>query len=127
MFPDVTDFFDVARDYVDAYLLTDTCQIYPITYTNDGSGSSVVARGSARQYNNSTNIPCRLDQTRQFRETNLFLQETTPTNYYMSLPYDVTIEVNDEIVHNGITYQIRELYDDSTWKAVKKAFVVSVR
>lgn len=127
MIPDVTAYFDIARDYVDSVLLTDTCKIYPITYTNDGAGSMIETKGSYRTYNSLEDIPCRLDQQRQYRESQVFLQEITPTNYYLSLPYDVPIEVNDRIEHGGLTYEIRQLFDDSTWKAVKKAFVVSTR
>ena len=62
---DITSYFDIGRDYINAYLLTDTCLVYPITYANDGSGSNTETQGSAKIYHGSTNIPCRIDQTRQ--------------------------------------------------------------
>jgi hypothetical protein len=91
------------------------------------SGSWGNTRGSARQYNSSTSIPCRLDPTRQYRDQAIYGQEITVTDYFLNLPYDVSIAVDDEVVHGGITYQIKKLNDDHTLKGVKIAYVVSVR
>lgn len=123
----LTPYLTIARSFIIQNLLPDTCTIYPMSNTGTSSGSWGNIRGSARTYGGNAAIPCRLDPTRQYRDQAIFDQEITVTDYFLNLPYDCTIQIDDEVVHNGITYQIKKLNDDHTLNGVKIAYVVSVR
>lgn len=123
----IQDFIEVATGYVLVNLLQDECQVYPMTRTNDGSGGYTETRGAYRTYLNSDIIPCRFNQTRQYRDAAPFLEETTITDYYMDMPTNFELSIDDRIEHGGLTYEIRKLSDDSTWRTTKRAYVVSVR
>lgn len=123
----VQDYIDVANEFIYAYLLPDVCQIYPLVRVDDGSGGYTEAPGDLREYEDSDEIPCRLDPTRQYRDQDIFDQEITVTDYFLNVPEDVPIFVDDIVLHNTVLYQIKKLSDDHSWRSVKKAYVVSVR
>lgn len=130
MFPNedtIQTYIDQANIRIYQYLLPDTCMIYPLTRVDDGSGGYTEAPGSLRSYNSSTDIPCRLDPTRQYRDQDIFDQEITVTDYFLNVPKDAPIFVDDIVVHMTNVYQIKKLTDDQSWRSVKKAYVVSVR
>lgn len=120
-------YVDIARSIILSDLLPDTCTIASRTRTKDNTGHYSVSEDSPRTYNSSTSIPCRIDPTKQYRDQDVYDQEITLTDYYFSLPFDVTIEVDDIITHSGLKYQIKKLSDDHSWKAVKRAFVIVLR
>lgn len=124
---DLNPIIGIARSFITSNLLPDTCTIYPMTKTGTSSGSWGNTRGTARTYNGNTAIPCRLDPTKQYRDQAIFDQEITVTDYFLNLPYDCAVGIDDEVVHGGITYQIKKLNDDQTLRGVKIAYVVSVR
>lgn len=119
-------YVDLARSRVISDLLPDVCSIMNRSRVNDGTGHYNITE-VARLYNSSENVPCRIDPTKQYRDQDVADQELTVTDYYFSLPYDVTIEVDDIIVYHTNRYQIKKLSDDHSWKAVKRAFVVVLR
>lgn len=124
---DVNPSLSLLRTFIIDNLLPDTCKLYPFTRSVDASGDYTETRGTARTYGSSTDIPCRLDPTRQYRDQAIYDQEITVTDYFLNLPYDCTVHVDDEVVHNSIVYQIKKLNDDHSWKGVKIAYVTSVR
>lgn len=130
MYPNETTiqkYIDQANERIYAYLLPDTCRIYPIERVDDNSGGYDEEPGDLREYNGSIDIPCRLDPTRQYRDQDIFDQEITVTDYFLNVPYDAPIYVDDIVLHNTNTYQIKKLSDDQSWRSVKKAYVVSVK
>lgn len=123
----VQPILDLTRDFITENLLQDTCSVYYTPFVEDDSGGYNPGTPVYRTYNNSVLIPCRVDPTRQYRELDIYTQEITVTDYFINFPYDFVMAVNDIVVHGGIEYQVRKLSDDATWKAVKKAYIVSVR
>lgn len=126
MLYNLQQYVDIARERVLSDLLPDVCSIYTRTRVNDGSGHYDIAE-VITEYNSSTSIPCRIDPTKQYRDQDVLDQELNVTDYYFSLPFDVTIGVDDIIVHNTLRYQIKKLSDNHSWKAVKRAFVIVLR
>lgn len=125
--PNIQSYVDLARSRINAYLLPDTCNIYPVTRTKDGSGGWLEVPGTCRQYNSSNDVPCRLDPTRQYLNLEIFNQEVTVDDFILKVPFDASIEVDDNILHQGIIYQIRKLSGTHSWNSVKIALVVSVK
>lgn len=125
--PDVQSYIDLAQDRIYDYLLPDICTITPFVREVDESGGYSETDGTPREFNSSSNIPCRLEQTRQYRDQDIIGQEITVTDYNIYLPNGTGIEVDDKVVHNGITYSIKKLNDDASFRAVTSAYIVSVR
>jgi hypothetical protein len=92
----------------------------------DGSGGWLETDGDFRQYNSSDDVPCRLDPTRQYLNLEVFNQEATVNDFILKVPYDADIEVDDNVLHKGVLYQIRKLSATHSWNSVKIALVVSV-
>lgn len=117
---------DLVRPLIIENLLPDTCTIYTRERINDGTGHYSISE-TVLYYKNSISVPCRIDPTRQYRDQDVADQELNVTDYYFSLPYDLEIAVDNVIVFGGIRYQIKKLSDAHSWKAVKRAFVVTLR
>jgi hypothetical protein len=122
----IQSYVDLATRFIEANLLPDTCNIYPIERTNDGSGGWTEEAGENREYLDDEDIPCRLDPTRQYRDQTVFNQEITVTDYNLNIPRDCPVEVDDEVLHNSIRYVIKKLTDDQSWRSVKRLYVVRV-
>lgn len=123
---DIQSYVDSATAFIEANLLPDTCKIYPVVRTPDGSGGWSETAGSYRTYKGSSDIPCRLDPTRQYRDQDIYNQEITVTDYNLNLPKDAPVEVDDEIYHNSNRYTIKKLTSDQSWRSVKRLYVVRV-
>ena len=124
----IQSIIDTATTYILQNLLEDNCKIYSTIRTNDGSGGYTETKGSYKTYNGLENIPCRLNQINaRPQDMNDYLQEMTPATYYIDLPTDFPLAPDDKIEHGGLTYDIRTMLDDSTWRATKRAYLVVVR
>jgi hypothetical protein len=89
--------------------LTDTCAI---KRTNT-SGGGLTTVYSAE--------PCRVvpeDGTPMIQNTEF---ARNPTMYWIELRYTVVLEEKDQVVHNGSTYEVTEIFSDNTPMVFRKA------
>lgn len=78
------------------------------------------------EYNDSVDIPCRIDPTRQYRQGDVFEQEIVISDFIITVPYDAPL-VEDHIIEcNETEYEIKKLMDTHSWNAVKRAFIVKL-
>lgn len=123
----IQDYIDGANTFIYAYLLPDTCRIYPTTRVDDGSGGWSETPGALRTYLGSTDIPCRLDPTRQYRDQDIFDQEITVSDYNLNIPIGAPLVVDDIVLIGTQLYQVKKLTDNQSWNSVKRAYVVNVQ
>lgn len=100
-------------------LLPDRCTITPSAgvITVSASGVPVLAAPVARSWVNpfitgfepTTEIPCRVDPSRSQQPDRLKAQTVVVDQYYLELPYNVTIVPTDRVTVNGHVYEIVKL------------------
>ena len=107
----INNAFALGRTKALAVLLPDTCQLQPTEGTDQSFADGYIRQTPAnlRTYNALTDIPCRLDPSRAFRPAELQNEPTEVLEYYIELPFDVTIEPTDTIVIGGDNYLIRKM------------------
>lgn len=115
------------RDRIVERLLPDVCTIYPPDRkTMTAGGSYTYIKAAPVTYKGVTEIPCRLDISRNFRSANIFEQEVLTNDFELHVPWDATIKADYKIVKDGKTYEIRKLLDTHTWNATKIALVIRI-
>ena len=107
-------------------LLPDTCQIKPYVRVIDPAGGFSETFGTPLQYNGGSNIPCRLDPTRQYRSEDLFGQEAIVNDFTLTIPFDAPIEPDHKVFIGTQQYDIRKLSEAHSWNVVKRALVTQV-
>lgn len=114
---ELTDMRTIADDF-----FPDTCTIQTLTESVDGLGG--VTHSWANTY---TGVACRLDPTgisddEQIR--NLALEgETTWT---LNIPYDQAISVENRVVHDSQTYEVRAATDTNSYRTIRRALLSRV-
>lgn len=93
-------------------LLPDTCHICSVTNSSDGEGGVTVVRGTV-----GTSIACRLDVV-QGREQVTGGAIQPYVSYKLSLPYDATVLPTYIIEHSGVSYAVKSVNRNQSWKAV---------
>ena len=92
-------------------LMPDTCNICSVTNTVDGQGGVTVARGTIGT------SACRLDVV-QGREQLTGGAIQPYTSYMLSLPYDATVLPSYIIEHSSVSYEVKSVNRNQSWKAV---------
>ena len=107
-------------------LFPDTCTIYPAqgTVTMSAMGTLQTSAPTARTYNGSTSIPCRLDVNRSFRGADYRLQAMDLDEYRIHLPHDITMLETDTIVAGGYEWHVKKLATVSEWDLVTEAIIM---
>ena len=47
--------------------------------------------------------------------------------YILTVPYDAPVEATSRVVANGETFEVRQLWNENTWRVCRRAFVSVVR
>lgn len=109
------------RDMVSALLPT-TCIISAPTVTKDSAGANVYAYAAVA----GGTVSCRLDPlgNSTAREVGELLgRETLNRARFLTVPYDAPLAIDYQITINSTIYQIVQLVDDQSAKAVQRAIV----
>lgn len=105
-------------------LMPDTCTIQQPTNTKDGKGGFVQSFAAAT---GGSNVPCRLDpMSHPTQPDTLGGREVSVNQRMLTIPYEVPLEVDSQIVIGTETYQVRDIQGDHSWRVVKRAIVTKV-
>lgn len=100
-------------------LMPDTCVIQRPATTVGSAGFA------AKTYSAVGTAACRLDPLKkQLDKEVLAMQETTAYYRQLTVPYDTDLRAEDKVVIGGRTYEVRQLDDDHSLRAVRRAVVV---
>ncbi len=101
-------------------LLPDTCRIERPTYTNN-KGKVVETWGTAVASAN-----CRIDPSsqRQSNDAAVGNQESCAARWQLTLEWNADIQDGDRIVFNSKIYQVEQLHEDHSMRAVRRAILV---
>lgn len=101
-------------------LLPDTCSIMRPTYTNN-KGKAIETWGTAVASAN-----CRVDPSsqRQSNDQAVGAQESGAARWQLTVEWDCDIQDGDRIVFNSKIYQIEQLHEDHSLRAVRRAILV---
>lgn len=113
---------------IEKELLPDICTIEPAVVTGTISDAGILIKDAPvlRQYNGSTQIPCRVDISRSFRPEKGKVAAVVADEYNCEFPKDLTIETSDRVFVNGTEFRIRKLKAMSEWDATKEALIEEV-
>jgi hypothetical protein len=95
--------------------LPDSCAILSVTTAADGEGGMTEAWGTA-----TASIACRLTAQGGGKSDVAVSLEPYSTSI-LTIPQSGTVTAGDRIVHNGYTYAVTAVDDDSSWLACKRA------
>lgn len=102
-------------------LLPDSCTIQSVVNTNDGAG------GWTEAWPDVATVACRLDpiiaRTRVEIEA---AREARTTIYQLTVPWDTNITGENQVVHEGVVYQVAEVHPVRSWRVVLRAIVIRV-
>lgn len=108
-------------------VLPDTCNLQPSAngYSTDAFGIITPVVAALREWRGTTDIPCRFDISRAMRNDRLDVQTTVVTEYHVDLPYDLEVDENDWLIHNGVTYEIKRLKAASDYDLTREVTVAA--
>lgn len=99
-------------------LLPDTCRIERPTYTNV-KGKTVETWGTA-----VASAACRIDPLRQNVPSIVANQEQGGARWQLTLEWDADVKDGDRIVANSKIYQVEQLHEDHSLRAVRRAILI---
>ena len=100
-------------------LLPDTCYVLSKTSVPDGFGGVTDTWGTAATY------ACRADYV-SGQEIAVGGKVTPFTGYVFSLPHNAVVSEVNRILHGSITYAVKSVSDDKSWKIVTRVYVETV-
>jgi len=104
---------DLRADMLD--LLPSTCTIQRPTTTN------VKGKTTATWTNAATGVACRVDPLRLQTASTVAEQERGITRWMLTVAYNADVQDGDRIVFDSDTYEILQLHDDHSLRAVRRA------
>ena len=107
------------RDIANSFF-PDTCTVQTLTTGVDETGSPTQTWA-----NTYTNVACRLDPaTGSETVRNLALEgEST---WWLNIPYDQAIAIENRVVYSSKTYEIRHVVDTQSYSTIRRAMLVRV-
>lgn len=111
------------RERVESRFLNDYCSCYKLVRVPNGYGGYTEQLGDPLLYKNSELIPCRLDPTAHYRQTDIFEQEAIVNEYTLRIPIDAPIEPDHIVVISGLQFQVRKIMEYHTDGVAKTALV----
>ncbi len=120
---------DHRRSRVTTLMFPSTYRIMPYISDISPSGSVVNARGDPLLYNGLPDIPCRVDESKRFQDTNIFDQEAVFSAYEIFVPHDAPLWPNHVIVvDNNVNdeFEIKRLVTRVSNATAKSAIIALV-
>ncbi len=111
------------RDTISDVTLAGTAIIHTATKTRDSQGAE------SWVYAASGTVDCHFSpENQRGRENERVvgdrLAEVTP--YILTVPHSTTIDEDDRVVVNSVTYEVAEVLDNRTWQLAKRVRVFEV-
>lgn len=103
------------RSDLESVALPDTCDIMTVSRAADGEGGMTDTWGTA-----TAAVPCRID-AQGGGESDVARSTEPYATFVLTLPQDAEVTADDRIVHNGWTYAVTAVDDDSSWMTCKRA------
>jgi len=125
---DVAKAIKIGRKKFIDFMAPDTCNLLPaesddLTYVN---GIPQQTDPDFREYNGSTDIPCRVDLARAFRPATLEDEISEVEEYSLELPYDLEFKSTDLVRIDEKWYHFRKVLDVSVWDMTKSGLIMRV-
>lgn len=99
----------------------DTCTIQTPTASVDATGSPVETFA-----NTYTGVACRLDPTGAGDERVMNLALEGQSTWWLNIPYDQVIDETYQVVHGGVTYQVKSVWAGQSYATIRRALLVRV-
>jgi hypothetical protein len=99
----------------------DTCTIQTVTVSLGAMG------GISDSYANTyTDVACRVDPMDQGAETIVNEALEGRSSWWLNIPYDQAITIEDRVIHGGITYEVRSVRDTNSYSTIRRAVLERV-
>lgn len=100
----------------------DTCTIQTRTESVDALGGVVIS------YSNTyTDVACRLDPQVSGADENVTNLALEAESWWMlNIPYNQAIDVEDRVIHDSKTYEVRQVMDTNSYRTIRRARLVRV-
>ena len=113
---ELTDMRAVADDF-----LPDTCTIQTPTAGVDSTGSPTETFASTY-----TSVACRVDPAGAGDEMVRNLALEGQSAWWLNIPYDQAIDETYQVIHGGVTYQIKSIWAGQSYATIRRALMVRV-
>jgi hypothetical protein len=113
---ELTDMRTIADDF-----LPDTCTIQTVTVSIDATG------GISHSYGDTyTDVACRVDPADTGGEAIVNDALEGRSGWWLNIPYDQAIAIEDRVVHSGVTYEVRSVRDTNSYSTIRRAMLERV-
>lgn len=118
--------FERLQRRVEATMMPQTAEIVVQEAQFNDAGMRTKASTRRVIYKGSSDIACRLDVSKHYRQADVQGQEVNVTEFTIHLPRPVIPALNSKIVVDGISYENRKLLDSQAWDTSTQALLVRV-
>lgn len=103
--------------------LPDTCTIQRASITTNSAGHSAQTWAAS-----SSGVACRIDPIPRTQGDNGMVgqQEKQRAWYRLTVPYDTDLQDGDRIIYSSDTYEVLQLHDDHSLRAVRRAVIAKI-
>lgn len=101
--------------------LPDTCTIQTPTTSTGAMGG--VSQSFANTY---TAVACRVDPMGAGAERIINEALEAESGWWLNIPYDQAIAISNRVVHSGVTYEVRGVWDTHSYSTIRRAVMVRV-
>lgn len=77
-------------------------------------------------YKGTSDIPCRLDVSKHYRQATVATQEVNVSEYDLHLPRPFRLTVNSQVFIDGERFEVRKMLDSQGWDLTAVALVVRI-
>lgn len=102
--------------------LPDTCTIQRASITTNSAGHSAQTWAAS-----SSGVACRIDPYQRQDSTGMVGQQEKQRAWYrLTVPYDTDLQDGDRIIYSSDTYEVIQLHDDHSLRAVRRAVIAKL-
>lgn len=98
-------------------MLTDTCVLQTVSIPSDYAG------GWREQWTAVGTFPCRVEPGNPSQPGVIAGRSASIARFKLTVAATTSIAVNQQVIHGGFTYVIRELMDDQTPLVYREAYI----
>jgi hypothetical protein len=113
---ELTDMRTIADDF-----FPDTCTIQTVTVSLGAMGGISNSYGDTYE-----NVPCRVDPADSGAEGIVNEALEGRSGWWLNIPYDQAIAIEDRVIHSGITYEVRSVRDTNSYSTIRRAMLERV-
>lgn len=115
-----------ANELADMRLVSD--DFFPDTCTIQTKTAAVDALGGLNPTyaNTYTSVKCRVDPVGMQDELIANLRIEAEQVFWLNIPYDQAITVEDRVIHNSTTYEVRYVWLNQSYATIRRAIITKV-